>query len=95
MKNSLISLLLILTSLNSYSEVLDLHYHGNDNDNVRKHTCPYDMMACPRDYNPLNDESLKNMISADELNNIFCEFHLNIKTELINIQKNNNFKQNQ
>ncbi len=77
MKNLLISLLLLSLAPQAFSSDLNLNYTDSLGKTYLdkaydKHTCPYDMMACPRDYNPLNDESLKNMISADELNNILA-----------------------
>lgn len=75
MKKLLISLILLSLAPQAFSSDLNLNYTDSLGKTYLdkaydKHTCPYDIMACPRDYNPLNDESLKNMISADELNNI-------------------------
>lgn len=78
MKNLSISFLLLAFSLQAFSSDLNLNYTDSlgktylDKANDR-HTCPYDIMACPRDYNPMNDEALKNLISPDELNNILSK----------------------
>jgi membrane-associated phospholipid phosphatase len=89
MKSSLISLILIFSSLNSYSEVLDLKYHANDN----RHTCPYDIMACPRDFN-INDyinnsklmtsDTLNSYLARDRERSIFIPLELT-NSELITL----------
>lgn len=98
MKKLVSMLLLSSLSLSTFAGELNLSY----TDSLGKtyldrldtaHTCPYDIMACPRDYNPydfyknqniLNVDSLNDYLSRDNQRSIFIPLELN-NSELVTL----------